>query len=185
MSEEKKWSEMTAKEKWKDLLITLLYLAAGVVLALLISTFLLQKVTVEGSSMYPQLAEGDVLFGVRRGILFQDVDRYDIVVIDMEDRGLYVKRVIGLPGDTVQIVDEDVLINGEILEENYERSAMRYAGIAEEPLTLGEGEYFVLGDNRFGSRDSRDKDVGIIRDDHILSKLGLRIWPLSGFGNVK
>ncbi|MBQ9561875.1 MAG: signal peptidase I [Lachnospiraceae bacterium] len=185
MSEEKKFSEMTPKERGREVLITLCYLAAGVVLALLISTFLIQKVTVEGTSMVNTLEEGDLLFGARYGVFYRDVDRFDIVVLDMGDRGLYVKRVIGLPGETVQIAGEEIYINGEVLDESYGSSDMRTPGIAEEPLTLGEGEYFVLGDNRYYSRDSRDAGVGVIREKQIMSKLGLRFWPISKFGIVR
>ena len=185
MKEEKKLSELTPKERGREFFITLAYLAAGVILALLIRNFVLQKVTVDGTSMVETLEENDVLFGLRSPVFYADPDRYDIVVLDMGERGLYVKRIIGLPGETVQIVGEDVLINGELLGETYGSSPMREAGIAAQPLTLGEDEYFVLGDNRFYSRDSRDSSVGVIGRDQILSKLGLRFWPLNKFGIVK
>ena len=185
MAEEKRYRDMTPKEKLHEWLLTLLYLAIGAALALIISNVFIQKVTVEGSSMVETLEEGDALFGVRKIVLYRDVKRFDIVVIDMGDEGLFVKRVIGLPGERIQIEDQTIYINGQVLDESYGSSLMRSPGIAKDPITLGENEYFVLGDNRANSRDSRDPSVGIISEKQIQSKLGLRIFPFRKFGIVK
>ena len=97
----------------------------------------------------------------------------------------YIKRIIGLPGETVQIADGTIYINGEVLEESYGREVMQDPGIAAEPITLGEDEYFVLGDNRNQSSDSRDPSVGLIHRDEIIGRAWLRIWPLNSFGILK
>ena len=94
----------------------------------------------------------------------------------------YVKRIIGLPGETVQIVDDTIYINGEPLEENYGKDPIRNPGVAAEPFTLDDDEYFVLGDNREVSQDSRYEEVGNIKRDKIVGKAWLRIYPISKFG---
>lgn len=97
----------------------------------------------------------------------------------------YVKRIIGLPGETVQIVDDTIYINGEPLEENYGKDPIRNPGVAAEPFTLDDDEYFVLGDNREVSQDSRYEEVGNIKRDKIVGKAWLRIYPISKFGFLK
>ena len=118
---------------------------------------------------------------------FRDPERYDIVVFPyrLEENTYYIKRIIGLPGETVQIVDGYVYINGVQLDEHYGNEIMEKPGIAAEPVTLGEDEYFVLGDNRNNSQDSRTASVGVIHRDEILGRAWVRIWPLSDFGVIK
>ncbi len=99
----------------------------------------------------------------------------------------YVKRIFGLPGETIQIRQNEIFLikeNGEEekLEDKYAKNAMNEAGTAEQPLTLGEDEYFVLGDNREVSLDSRDESLGPITKDKIAGKVILRILPFSKFG---
>ena len=96
------------------------------------------------------------------------------------------KRIIGLPGETVQIdLEGNIYINGEILEEDYGLEPILFPGLAAEPITLGEDEYFVLGDNRNNSSDSRDASVGNIHRDDIVGKAWVRIWPLNKIGVLK
>ena len=87
-----------------------------------------------------------------------------------------------MPGETVQVIDGMVYIDGEMLDETYGMEIMQYAGVASEPITLGEEEYFVLGDNRNNSSDSRDPSVGNIQEDQIIGKAFLRIWPFNKIG---
>ena len=94
--------------------------------------------------------------------------------------------MIGLPGETVQIVGGRVYINGELLESDvYGNELMISAGRASQPITLGENEYFVLGDNRNGSADSRLEEVGNVDKSRIIGRAFVRIWPLSQFGLLK
>ena len=102
-----------------------------------------------------------------------------------EENTYYVKRIIGLPGETVQIADGLIYIDGEVLQESYGREVIQDPGLAAEPITLGEDEYFVLGDNRNQSSDSRDPSVGLIHRDEIVGRAWLRIWPLDSFGILK
>lgn len=97
----------------------------------------------------------------------------------------YVKRIIGLPGETIQIKGSDIYINDELLEEDYGKMAITNAGIAENPIKLGEDEYFVMGDNRKISLDSRYEEVGPVKKEQIAGKAVLRIWPFKKFGLIK
>jgi signal peptidase I len=98
----------------------------------------------------------------------------------------YIKRIIGLPGETVQIdYDGNIYIDGEILKESYGKEVIQNPGRASEPITLGDDEYFVMGDNRNNSSDSRDPSVGNIKREDIIGRAFIRIWPLSSFGLLK
>jgi len=119
---------------------------------------------------------------------FMKPHRYDIVVFPVDESAnvFYIKRIIGLPGETVQIVDGKIYVNNEELHENYgnEVISAQRAGIAAKPVVLGKDEYFVLGDNRNHSMDSRDPEVGNISKSAIIGKAWMRVWPLSRFGFI-
>ena len=118
---------------------------------------------------------------------FKDPVRYDIIVFpyQYEENTFYIKRIIGLPGETVQIAEGEIYINGEVLRETYGREVIQDPGMAAEPITLGEDEYFVLGDNRNASSDSREPSVGVIHRDDIVGRAWIRIWPLNKAGILK
>lgn len=165
---------------------------AGYVIFVILFTYLIvnyvgQRTEVVGYSMYPMLDNGDNLLVDKLSYRFTDIQRYDIVVFEYqhEENCYYIKRVIGLPGETVQIVDGAIYVDGELLDEHYGREVMRYAGLAEEPVTLGENEYFVLGDNRNDSTDSRDPRVGNITKDIVVGKAFVRIYPFNKIGLLK
>lgn len=104
----------------------------------------------------------------------------EIEVLEKKKDEYYVKRIYGLPGETVQIKGKDIYINDKIIEDNFAKNDMDDAGIAEEPVTLAEDEYFVLGDNREVSLDSRD--LGPIEKEKIAGHVILRIWPFDKLG---
>lgn len=137
--------------------------------------------------MRPTLSDGDNLIVDKLSYRFSDPERFDIIVFpyQYQEDTYYIKRIIGMPGETVQVIDGMIYINGELLEENYGSEVMLYAGAASEPLELGADEYFVLGDNRNNSSDSRDPSVGNIRRDQIIGKAFVRIWPLNTIGILK
>ena len=137
--------------------------------------------------MYPTLHDGDNLLVDKISYRFTDIERFDIIVFEYqhEENVYYIKRIIGLPGETVQITDGNIYINGELLEEDYGYEVMESAGLAAEPVTLGENEYFVLGDNRNDSTDSRDPRVGNITRDIIVGKAFVRIYPFDAIGFLK
>ncbi len=169
------------KPMWKSVLETAIYIAVIVALAFFIVKFVVQKTVVEGPSMYPTLESGDHLILEKVSYAFGEPDRFDIIVfrIPGDERTYYIKRVIALPGETVQIAEGVIYIDGIPLEENYGYEEMAYAGLCANPLTLGEGEYFVIGDNRNNSTDSRYESVGPVTEEQILGHAVLRIWPIN------
>ena len=170
-----------------EILSFLIYVAVVVGATFLIIHFVGQRTYVSGSSMENTLSDGDNLIVDKITYRFSDPQRFDIIVFPFryEDRVYYIKRIIGLPGETVQITDGDIYIDGEILQESYGREVTKDSGLAAEPIVLGEDEYFVLGDNRNDSTDSRDPSVGVIHRDEIIGRAWLRIWPLDKFGVLK
>ena len=169
----------------KDLLSLIIYIGIVVLACFLIVTYVGRRTTVHGDSMEPTLQSGDSLWINMLAYKFGDPKRYDIIVFPYQDDVNYIKRIIGLPGETVQITDAgDILINGKVLEEPKRFDRMRNNGIASSPITLGENEYFVLGDNRNNSRDSRWADVGLIKKDKIVGKAVFRLTPFKNFGSI-
>lgn len=169
----------------KDLLSLIIYIGIVVLACFLIVTYVGRRTTVHGDSMEPTLQSGDSLWVNMLAYRFGDPKRYDIIVFPYEDDVNYIKRIIGLPGETVQITDTgDILINGEVLVEPKKFDRIRNNGIASSPITLKEDEYFVLGDNRNNSRDSRWADVGNIQRDKIIGRAAFRLTPLKKFGSI-
>lgn len=171
----------------KELLHTGLYILGVLLITWILVAFVIQRTGVDGSSMETTLSDGDNLFVDKLSYRFRDPERFDIIVFPPRyDNEIYfIKRIIGLPGETVRIDDAgNIYINDELLQESYGREVIRpeNVGIASEPITLGEDEYFVMGDNRNNSRDSRSEAVGNIRRDEILGRAWIRIWPLNKFG---
>ena len=168
---------------FREIMGFVLYVAVVVGVTFLIITYVGQRTYVSGSSMENTLSDGDNLIVDKITYRFSDPKRFDIIVFPFryEEKVYDIKRIIGLPGETVQIIDGDIYINDEILYESYGREVMRHAGLAAEKITLGEDEYFVLGDNRNDSTDSRDPNVGVIHRDEIIGRAWLRIWPLDKF----
>ena len=171
----------------KEIFSTILYILVVLLGTYLLITFVGQRTSVSGSSMEPTLSNNDQLILDKISYRFSEPQRFDIIVFPFQyaEKTFYVKRIIGLPGETVQIIDGEVYINGELLGENYGKEVMMYYGTAEEPITLGENEYFVLGDNRNNSKDSRYEVVGNISRDVIIGRAWVRIWPLKSFGILK
>lgn len=172
----------------KEIFSTILYILLVLFGTWVLITFVGQRTSVSGSSMEPTLHHGDQLILDKLSYHFSEPERFDIIVFPFqyEEKTYYVKRIIGLPGETVQIdLSGNIYINGEILEEDYGLEPINFPGLAQEPITLGEDEYFVLGDNRNNSSDSRDPSVGNIKRDDIMGKAWVRIWPLNKFGVLK
>ena len=170
----------------RELLNTAIYLLCVLGAVWLVITFVGQRTEVEGASMENTLHNGDNLIVDKLSYRFHDPERFDIIVFpfQFQDNTYYIKRIIGLPGETVQIMDDgSIYINGEKLEENYGMEVIKpeTIGRAAEPIELGDDEYFVMGDNRNNSSDSRTDMVGNIKRENIIGKAWLRIWPVSDF----
>lgn len=174
------------KEIIKELSGWLLYIVLIIALTWTVVTFVGQRTEVSVSSMETTLSDKDQLIVDKMTYRFRDPKRYDIVVFpyQYQDNTYYIKRIIGLPGETVQILSGMVYIDGMRLDEHYGNEVMENPGIAEEPLTLGEDEYFVLGDNRNNSSDSRASDVGLIHRKDLIGRAWIRVWPLSQIGVI-
>lgn len=172
----------------KEILSWVFYILFVIVLTYVIIHFVGQRTVVDGRSMNATLNDGDNLIVEKLSYRFSDPQRFDIIVFPPQGapKEHYIKRIIGLPGETVRIDDEgNIYINDEILEENYGLEVIQNPGRASEPITLGDDEYFVLGDNRNNSTDSRSERVGNVKRDTITGRAWLRIWPLSDIGFLK
>ncbi|MCD8326320.1 MAG: signal peptidase I [Lachnospiraceae bacterium] len=162
-------------------------LALAWVVAMFVVTYVGTLCTVDGVSMENTLQDGDRLWADKLTYRFSDPQRFDIIIFPpkYDQNSKFIKRIIGLPGETVYIDEEgNIYIDGEILEEDYGKETIRadLRNLASQEITLGEDEYFVLGDNRNESLDSRYEVVGLVKRSDIFGKAVFRLWPLSGFG---
>ena len=176
------------KNIMKEILSTSIYLLVVLCAAYLIITYVGQRTQVSGSSMETTLSDGDNLLVDKITYRFSEPKRFDIIVFPFQydTDTYYIKRIIGMPGETVQIdYDGNIYINGSLLKESYGREVIQNPGRAAEPITLGKDEYFVMGDNRNNSSDSRDLSVGNIHRKDIIGRAWVRIWPFSKFGVLK
>lgn len=174
----------------KEIINTLLYLLCVLLLTLAVNTYVGQRTEVEGSSMEPTLSDKDNLIVDKISYRFSEPERFDIIVFSFKykEDTYYIKRIIGLPGETVRIDEEgNIYINDEILEESYGREVIKSEtmGLARETIVIGEDEYFVLGDNRNNSTDSRSPLVGNVNRKDIIGRAFVRIWPLAKMGMLR
>lgn len=151
----------------------------------MIITYVAQKTRVCGHSMETTLHDGDHLIIDKLSYRLSKPKRYDIIVFPYSLGVYYIKRIIGMPGETIQIIDGSIYIDGSLLLENYSYEYISDPGEAFDEVILGNDEYFVLGDNRNHSADSRSQDVGTIAKDKIVGKALIRIWPIKNFGPLK
>ncbi len=178
------------KNVFKEILSTVLYLAVVFVLTFLFITFVAQRTRVVGHSMEPTLQDADSLIIEKVSYRFSAPKRFDIIVFPYEHgnqgKEFFVKRIIGLPGETIKIDEEgNIFVNGQKLEENYGNEVIEDPGVAINDVVLGDDEYFVMGDNRNRSMDSRFENVGNISKDKFLGRVVCRIFPFDKIGGVK
>lgn len=167
------------------------FLVYAVIIVLCVTAvpkYVIQRTEVQGDSMNDNLINEENLLVEKVTYHFKDPDRFDIVTFYPQGRKedeYYIKRIIGLPGERIQISGNTIYINGEVLKEDYGKEPMMDAGIAEEEIKLGDDEFFVLGDNRNHSMDSRDGEaVGVVKKKNIDGHAILRIYPFSRFGTL-
>ena len=199
---ELRYNEDDERTLLEDILGIIKVFVVSAIVILLFVNFVAHPVRVDGRSMYPTLKDGEFGFTNVGGVLLNGVERGDIVVVTMEEEGQkthWVKRVIGLPGDTVSCVNDVVYINGKVLDEtkyiapDYRQSLVDKFGYFNkvpnadntnvedfEEVKLGDDEYYVMGDNRPYSKDSRY--VGPVKKSQIFAKKMLVLLPISDIG---
>lgn len=183
-----------------------LVIVGAVVVALVIRTFVAQAFYIPSESMEPLLAKDDRVIVDKLTYGFDDVSRGDVIVFrkppEQRTDGIadLIKRVVGLPGDSIVIEDGEVYVNGALLDEPYlpagtftaqgagtptpgEEGAAPRCG-RNDPCVVPEGHVFVMGDNRSNSKDSRWPDVGYVASDQLVGRAFLRVWPLDRIGGL-
>lgn len=172
----------------KEVLSTSIYILIVLIATYCVVTFVGQRTEVIGSSMEPTLSDGDNLIVDKITYHIKEPKRFDIIVFPYQyaEGTYYIKRIIGMPGETVQI-DElgRIYIDGELLNESYGMGTITDAGLASRAITLAEDEYFVLGDNRNDSSDSRFVSVGNIKRSRIIGRAWIRMYPFDKIGILK
>ncbi len=165
-----------------------MYIWILIIFIFLINTFVGMRTVVQGPSMSDTLMNGESLWVDKLAYRFHKPERFDIVVFPVyhEDYVYYVKRVIGLPGETVSLSSDGfILINGEPIDDKYGPAIdFNHEGRLEKEVVLGDDEYFVLGDNRNNSTDSRDDSVGNVSEYELTGRVSLRLYPFSKIGRV-
>lgn len=187
-TEEYEEDEVSAKTVAKRILFDSIYILIVVLLSFLLVKYVGQRTIVVGSSMETTLQDKDNLIVDKISYKFGDPERFDIIIFpaEFDNKEYLIKRVIGLPGETVKIdYSGNIYINGKILEESYGREIIQDPGVAWNSILLADDEYFVLGDNRNHSSDSRSVLVGNVKRGDIIGKAWLRVKPLSKFGFLK
>lgn len=145
------------------------------VTVILVRSFIVTPVRVSGTSMFPTLKGGEIMLLNKLGKL----NRYDIVVLELDDKDNLIKRIIGLPGETIEIKDNSIYINDQVIMDDY-----GYGNTYSiDKITLGEDEYYVLGDNRQISMDSRV--IGPINKKDIKGTTNFILYPFGDFGKVE
>ena len=215
--EEEEKEEKKEKKKRSKVSIAIeigIYVALIFICVYIVPKYVMQRTAVSGESMEETLHDGESLLINKISYRFHDPERYDIVVFypkgkEVDDSEFYIKRVYGLPGETIQIKKNVIYINGQPIEDKYAKNPMDEEGLAAKPYTLKDDEFFVLGDNREVSLDSRkiptkdmdkyadmytedelemmseDAAPGPVKRSYIEGKAFLRIWPLGEFGFVE
>ena len=165
--------------KWIfEILVTLVFAAV-------VALMMFQTVTMQESSMEPTISVGDRFFINKAVYKFSSPKRGDLIVFRSnasDDAALHIRRVIGLPGETVQITNGRILIDGETYKEGKDFPKISNAGLASKAISLGTGEYFVLGDNRNNSEDSRYTDIGLVKKRYIAGKIWCTCAPVRKLG---
>ena len=179
--------DYVAAAKLKAAVIWAAEIAAVLILGIVLAVGYGKITVMQEGSMDPTLNAGDVLLVDRMAYRFSTPKRGDIIVSktgDDKKASTHIKRIIGLPGETIQIKDGQILIDGETYQEDGEFPGIENAGVAETKVALDSGEYFVLGDNRNNSEDSRYADMGNVKKRNIIGKVWFIASPWSRFGFV-
>lgn len=175
--------EPKKKSIGREILEWVMVVVVAVVAALVIRTFIFEPVRVDGNSMLNTLHDNEYMIVTKYQYLFDDPERFDVVICHYPGRGAtnFVKRVVGVPGDTVAVMDGVLYVNGEAIDEPYIDYKPNYT---MQTQLVEEGHYFVLGDNRANSNDSHAPGVGQLTRNQIVGKVRLVAWPFSQFRTI-
>jgi signal peptidase I len=176
------------KNAKKNIKETIIFIAAVFILYFIVHSFVFEVAVIDGNSMVPTLLNKEKVVVTKLGYIFGEPNYRDIIAFPYpsDKSRKFVKRVIGKSGDVIDVNENGVFINGERLDDDFaEEPGDATVGSLRFPLTVPEGGYFVLGDNRGVSKDSRYEDVGIIRRDSIIGRVSFRALPLSKIGALK
>ncbi len=194
----KKGKEKPKKTVGQEIMSWVWTILAALAIVLVIRTFVFEPIRVDGASMTNTLADKEVVFVSKLDYLFGDLQRNDVVIcrypgritssvslgaaLSINNYTLFVKRLVALPGDTVEIKEHKLYVNGDLVEDP-EFMASKPSDYALR--TLGKDEYFVMGDNRYTSHDSRSSDVGPLSRDMIMGKVKFVLWPLNAIRGIE
>lgn len=197
MKQEEKEEEINI---FREIVSTILYVFAAFVFTFLFVNFVGERTLVCGSSMEKTLSDSDQLYLDKLAYRLHDPERFDVVVFPCDETKKekwilpfrrksaevdYIKRIIGLPGETVYINEAgEIYIDGLLLTESYGREVIEDPGMAIDGITLGEDEYFVMGDNRNNSLDSRFVSVGNVKRKNLLGKVSVILYPFNEIGKI-
>ncbi len=194
----KKAAEFTLQKKEKKkpdnkfsirkMLNTFLVVFAAIVLGYGVVEFCVQTVIMTGPSMQTVISDGDELVLNKIGYKVGKIKRFDVVAIKKigsEDDYYDIKRVIGIPGDSLSVVAGRLVINGKQTSENYSFSFINSAGVLSDTIKLGDEEYFCIGDNTSNSEDSRFVNYGKVQKSEIKGKVIYRLFPKERRGKIK
>lgn len=180
--------ERLRDDKTRGIVRWIFEIIVTLVFAVLVAISAFQTVTLQESAMEPTYSVGEKFFVNRALYKISSPKRGDVIVFKTsasDDAALHIRRVIGLPGETVQIQDGQIYINGKAYEENGAYQDMEDGGLANSSITLESGEYFVLGDNRNNSEDSRFSDIGNINKKYIVGKIWFTVSPRNKIGFIR
>ena len=174
------WKRLIMKRKIKEFLSSSIRFIVTILLVFFVMIYVFSLTQVVGNSMKDTLVHGDILILNKFKYHFAKINRRDIVVFQQGDSSFYIKRIIGLPGETIKIQNNCVYINGRCLIERYLKDNLVYEDFNLSDLgydVIPKDMYFVLGDNRENSEDSRE--FGLIKKEKISGKIDFRIWPIT------
>lgn len=188
---------MTQKQSKNEFWAWFKVIGLTIIMTMGVRYFILSPVVVKGASMEPTFENGDKIIVNKVGPRISSYDRFDVIVFETKEDKNYIKRIIGLPGDHIAYKDDVLYINGKAFEEPYltqykeallDKGDFTYDFTLEEQLgekTVPSGHFFVLGDNRRVSIDSRSSEVGFVSQDKILGTADFLLWPFERLGSTR